>query len=289
MGKNKKFFPTFLSGDTLIEVMFAVGIFGIASISAISAMNRGLQDAQGNLEITMARQEIDVQAESLRFIRDAYITEKSTESNYYTKIWEELLERTYTHNDLILENPNFYTNYDGNNYSCNEIYENLPKNIFVINPRVLGRTDLKNIINGTSTMTLSDLVVSNSFASAEKKIHQSATHPRLLFGDNESQADSGNLSDATETGVNYNKNLYAAEGIWVTSVQSSDGIDCPGEGNECFPDFYDFYIRTCWDRPGSNTSTTISSTIRLFNPDQATFNSNSEQQPICTRRNIDNS
>ena len=33
------------------------------------------------------------------------------------------------------------------------------------------------------------------------------------------------------------------------------------------PEYYDFYIRTCWYAPGSNDSSTISTTVRLFNPD----------------------
>ena len=67
---------SFRKGDTLIEVMFAVGIFGLAAVGAISLMNRGLATAQNTLEITMARQEIDGQAEILRFLHSAYMSNK---------------------------------------------------------------------------------------------------------------------------------------------------------------------------------------------------------------------
>ncbi|MBR3319132.1 prepilin-type N-terminal cleavage/methylation domain-containing protein, partial [Candidatus Saccharibacteria bacterium] len=36
---------SFRKGDTLIEVMFAVGVFGLAAVGAISLMNRGLATA----------------------------------------------------------------------------------------------------------------------------------------------------------------------------------------------------------------------------------------------------
>ena len=287
MAKSKKFLPTFLSGDTLVEVMFAVGIFGIVAVSAISVMNHGLRNAQGNLEVTMARQEIDVQAESLRFVRDAYIAEKSTESDYYTKVWQELLKKAYTHDGLVAEVPSFFTNYSGNNHACADLYEALPRNAFVINPRVLSQVDVRNIVSGIGGATLASLIVSNDLTNQNSILHQSATHPRLLFTSSNAQ-DADNLSDASETGmVVYNKNLSAAEGIWVTAVESSDGIDCTSEGNKFYPDFYDFHIRTCWNRPGSTASSTISSTIRLFNPDQVTISSDPEHQPICSRRHGD--
>ena len=260
---------SFLSGDTLVEVMFAVGIFGAVSISAISVMNRGLQNAQGNLEITMARQEIDVQSESLRFIHNAYITEKSIENNKYTKLWKEVLKRVYTYDELVNEVPSFYTDYSGNDHTCDEIYDNLPNRSFIINPRVLGAEDIKNIVNHIGGADYSDVIISrDSPADAAIKLRESATHPRLLFVNSESEISSTKLSDATASGANYNKNLYSAEGIWVTAVSSEEGIDCGGGGGGvCRPDYYDFYIRTCWNSPDGNKVTTISSTIRLYNPD----------------------
>ena len=90
-----------LHGDTLVEVMFAVGIFGLVSISAISLMNRGLQNAQNALEITMARQEIDTQAEALRFLHEAYIIEKATDDERYTKAWEEIISKSYSFSEYI--------------------------------------------------------------------------------------------------------------------------------------------------------------------------------------------
>ena len=267
-GNAKNRFPRFLSGDTLIEVMFAVGIFGIVAVSAISLMNRGLQNAQGNLEVTMSRQEIDGQAESLRFLHDAYIAEKSIENSRYSKVWEAIMNKAYTTDELLAEVPSFYSEYSGNTHSCSELYEKLPANSFIINPRSLGSSDVKNIVDGVGNATVADIIISRNAADPDdKNIRETATYPRLLFGDNEAQVNSNNMSDATATTVNYNKKLYSAEGIWVTAVKSSSGTNCATGNCEFRPDYYDFYIRTCWNSPDGGSYNTIGSTIRLFNPD----------------------
>jgi type II secretory pathway pseudopilin PulG len=60
-------------GDTIIEVMLAFVVFGVLSISAIAVMNRGVAGAQDSLETTLVRQEMDAQAETLRFLHQAYL------------------------------------------------------------------------------------------------------------------------------------------------------------------------------------------------------------------------
>lgn len=60
-------------GDTLIEVLFAVTIFSLVAVGSLSIMNQGSATAQRALEITMASQEIDSQAQTLRFLNSSYI------------------------------------------------------------------------------------------------------------------------------------------------------------------------------------------------------------------------
>ena len=257
-----------LFGDTLVEVMFAVGIFGLVAISAISLMNRGLQNAQGALEITMARQEMDAQAESLRFIQEAYASERPTTDNVYTTVWEEIADNSYTNSELLNEIPDFYSGYNGNEHSCNELYERLPQKAFIINSRQLDAPDIQDAANGINGKSLADLIITRDTSSdTEINLRPSATYPRLLFGATEDQADTSNLSDATATSVSYDKKLYSAEGIWVTAVKSGDGLSCSSDSGGFRPDYYDFYIRTCWDTPGGNSSTTLATTMRLQNPD----------------------
>lgn len=60
-------------GDTLIEVLFAVSVFSFVVVSALAIMNQGTAASQRSLEITLVRQQIDAQAETLRFMHDSYV------------------------------------------------------------------------------------------------------------------------------------------------------------------------------------------------------------------------
>ncbi len=61
-------------GDTLIEVMFAVAVFAMVAVGSLMIMNQGVSTAQRSLEVTLVRQQIQAQAEAIRFIHDAYVT-----------------------------------------------------------------------------------------------------------------------------------------------------------------------------------------------------------------------
>ena len=60
-------------GDTLIEVLFAVTVFSLVVVGALSVMNQGTAASQRALEITLVRQQMDAQAETLRFLHDSYV------------------------------------------------------------------------------------------------------------------------------------------------------------------------------------------------------------------------
>jgi len=61
-------------GDTLIEVLFAISVFSLVVVGSVSIMNQGTAISQRALEITLVRNEIDAQAETLRFIHDSYVS-----------------------------------------------------------------------------------------------------------------------------------------------------------------------------------------------------------------------
>lgn len=61
-------------GDTLIEVLFAVATFSLVAVGGMSVMNSGLSTVQRSLEISLAREEMDSQAEAIRFLHDSYIS-----------------------------------------------------------------------------------------------------------------------------------------------------------------------------------------------------------------------
>jgi len=60
-------------GDTLIEVLFAIAIFSLVAVGGLAIMNQGTATSQRALEITLVRNEIDAQAETLRFMNSSYI------------------------------------------------------------------------------------------------------------------------------------------------------------------------------------------------------------------------
>ncbi len=60
-------------GDTLIEVLFAITVFSLVTVGALSIMNSSTAVAERALEITLVRNQIDAQAEALRYIHDSYI------------------------------------------------------------------------------------------------------------------------------------------------------------------------------------------------------------------------
>ena len=88
-------------------------------------------------------------------------------------------------------------------------------------------------------------------------IKTASTMPRLVFG--QTLSDSSTLSDASAEGAVLENNLLSAEGIYITAVRQ-------GISSLTSPEFYDFYIRTCWDNLSGTGSSTIETTVRLANP-----------------------
>jgi type II secretory pathway pseudopilin PulG len=60
-------------GDTIIEVLFAITVFSLVVVGSLSIMNQGSATAQRSLEISLVRNEIDAQAETLRFLNASYV------------------------------------------------------------------------------------------------------------------------------------------------------------------------------------------------------------------------
>ena len=60
----------FNRGDTLVEVLLGVTIFSLVAVIALETMNRGMAIAQYSLETTLVRQQVDAQAEMLRYVHD---------------------------------------------------------------------------------------------------------------------------------------------------------------------------------------------------------------------------
>ena len=62
-------------GDTIIEVLFAITVFSLIAVGGLSLMNQGTAMAQRALEIGLVRQQMDAQADALRYINKSYIAD----------------------------------------------------------------------------------------------------------------------------------------------------------------------------------------------------------------------
>ena len=94
-------------GDTIIEVLFAITIFSLVAVGAMSIMNQGLAMAQRALEISLVRQQMDAQADALRFLNQAYISDFG-KRGAPTKIWQQVItasavERAQDFSDMVAD------------------------------------------------------------------------------------------------------------------------------------------------------------------------------------------
>lgn len=268
-------------GDTIVEIVFCFTIFSIITIISIGLMNRNLTLIQGTLEISMARNEIEAQAEAIRFIHNSYLSERELvrDQNIDPSKWQEyrdLWQRLASVQNGLNNNPIKISKYDEQN--CKQYYD-AGNNVgdvhniyadkaFIVNTRKLDpRNPNSTIVSARENQSL---------------FQETSLYPRLVFS-NSSQVGSstGSDSSANLNELSSGSNLYLTpafmtpyriEGIWVigtrdvTGVSNPDAIDDSGLDQRP-PEFYDFHIRTCWYGPSRNIPSIISTIIRLYNPE----------------------
>lgn len=234
------------SGDTIIEVVFAITIFCLVAVLSVGLMNEGLRNSESTLELTVVRNEINAQAEALRYIQSNYSVQKSLgqNNNQYAGLWD-LIEGKAIEADNLPDYPisNCADAYNSN-IKNSQGKNNPTDKLFIVNPRLLsklGESKNEEIIAGQSILNTAPVL------------------SRLVF---ESSLNSS--TDTSDDTINDNMNmikLKSAEGIWNIVAYDETSMK-NGE-----PKFYDFYIRSCWYSPGKTTPTTIGTVIRLNNPD----------------------
>jgi prepilin-type N-terminal cleavage/methylation domain-containing protein len=113
-------------GDTLIEVLFAISVFSLVAVGALSIMNQGANTSQRALEITLVRQEIDAQAETLRFLNASYVAAFGSDyaSNSLAAQWSKIQSSA-----LKDEASSF-----GTGSACPKSSSDLRKSSFILNP-----------------------------------------------------------------------------------------------------------------------------------------------------------
>ena len=240
----KKRVGGFRLGDTLVEVALAIGIFSMVAIAVISVISSSTSSAQSTLETTVTREAIDAQAEALRFLQSAYIAggENGTSNNSYAKIWKAITDLA----DKNINDPSaieYAPTTCAANYEGNKLFN---QGAFVINTQKINTLDPSQIVVTTDKVEFTE----------------AATYPRLVYS---SRAAS---PDETILGQDTGEILRKAEGIYIVAVKDAkDTYLVNGDSISKGSAYYDFYIRTCWYTPGAEIPSTISTVIRLYDPD----------------------
>ena len=230
-------------GDTLVEVTLAVGIFSMVAISIVSVINGSTSSAQTALEATLTREEIDAQAEALRFIHASAVADERSE-NPYMQIWNKIANLSI--NRISEDYPPS---------SCSDLYSGdnaIDGKAFVIDTHALGNPDTLDSISADQSNIGKIVIQKNSL------FKEATTYPHLVYTDDSSSSEVGSLIE--EGTKDY---LKSVEGIYVIAV-SGPSTNIVGKGS--ISASYDFYIRTCWYGAGERKASTISTVIRLYNP-----------------------
>ena len=269
-------------GDTLIEVMLSISIFFFFSMLTINMMNDGINTAQRTLEAEMARNEIDAQAEALRFIHNNYVAERQkleSESQFRT-IWNKITSKAIRPSVTAAEmaDTDSGKSFDINDMkSCDEAYASNAHldrfHAFILNTRLImpelstdGRFRYLGLRYDSKTAgedSLADHMIIYRNNDTKGVFNAPSLYPRLIFKKLvPSAGSSSNSADGSldEGGDIYNS-ISRAEGVWIDAVSNIDTYGKTGA------DYYDFYIRTCWQAVGQSVPSTITTVVRLYNPE----------------------
>lgn len=267
-------------GDTLIEVMFAIAVFSFVTVITIAMMNSGLSTAENSLELVTARNELNAQAEALRFVHSSYISEKtlplrtnaSGDDPYqqYAELWDLIVSNAVDPADAqrsgLLDLADFVSDHNPVGASgCSRVYDSGSGlggrsplslvNAFVLNTRDLSSMQLD--ASGRLQFNTNVSYISVNDTSLPAGTFSPATlNARLLFTNSLGGISSDQFLDA-QSGLALFNRVYRAEGIWAFAV--TDGT--------ADPKYYDFYIDTCWYGSRTVNPTVIDTVIRLYNPE----------------------
>ena len=266
-------------GDTLIEVMMAISIFSFIAMLSINMMNDGINTAQRTLESEMARNEIDAQAEALRFIHNSYVAEreKSADASQFRGIWNAITKKASKPKDITTKKSDDVNDDGGKSFdindmnSCDAAYGSNRHlnnfNSFILNTRLI----LPNLQEGSSAKftylgTGYDSLQSHIIVKAQSNMgensvfHATPLYPRIIYKELGGSSSSNNTKGSLDEDQKLDTDISSAEGIWIDAVGSS-------ESKPEKSDYYDFYIRTCWHAAGTMTQSTITTVVRLYNPE----------------------
>ena len=252
-------------GDTLVEVAFAIGIFSLVAVTVISVVSASTSAAQAALETTLTREDIDSQAEALRFIHDSYVNGSQSAvvntDNVYENLWRTITSLAYNDGDTYSSSyPE--TRLRGQNIkkyevtACSNLYN--------------GTSGMYNLVSspGTKTPFIIDIRKLSSTSpgdvvlrgTSNNKFQPAATFPRIIYGGSGTSED---LYNQTQGGTN---DIYRVEGLYIIAVKGQ-AIDVDPTSNAANrAAYYDFYIRSCYMPTNIDRASTLSTMVRLYDP-----------------------
>lgn len=178
----------FHRGDTIVETMFAFTIFSLIAIVSIQIMQQGIRLNQTALEINLAREYMDSQAEALRLINMGYLNSRAQETSSPSQtLWNNITSRAVVPSK-IKDLGSLAAN------SCPGHIDSVNSQAFVLG---VAANDLPQLKSGTTVI--------KSGASV---------YPRLVYS---SVGDSNIIDKSIET------DLITSEGIWIEAVKPVTG------------------------------------------------------------------
>lgn len=179
-------------GDTIVEVLFALAAFGFVAMAAMVVMQQGSSSAQLSLEISIARNHMNSQAEAIRFINAAAQARErdveAGESSEYAKLWDQMIAQAGKVSDW----GNVITKNSGGRAVCS----NIPSKSFIL--------DIKNLSNG--------------FKEGSIDLRPATVFPRLVYRENYG------FGKADNNEINAGDIFDSSEGIWIQVEKSGENF-----------------------------------------------------------------
>lgn len=212
-------------GDTIVEVIFAVTVFSLVAVGGLTLMNQGAAIAQRSLEIGLVREQMDAQAEALRYIHNAYISSDGSNPN---SPWKRVTSLAYDTNTI----PSLGAISTGTGCTIPNSTGSGTAKAFAL--------DIKKLDSGNpNDYTLSDYTPNAYDGITSHTLYASAsTYSKVRYPSDDSV------------------NRTIADGLWIQAVKSS--TTAPQIG------YYDFYIMACWTSPGQSAPVTLGTIVRLY-------------------------
>lgn len=215
-------------GDTIIEVIFAVTVFSMVAVGGMGLMNQGAAMAQRSLEIGMVRDQMDAQADALRYVHSEYLASLGQATSSAATLWGQVTTGAVA----VTDTPSFDSISDGQ--SCH-----LPA---TARPFAL---DLQKFATNANPVLAAKANASGTGSAAVPVLASNASVPSLA-------------DEMTYAQVRYVSTGTVSQGLWIVAVKNPHTSDALGS--------YDFNVYSCWLTPGQAAPVTLGTVVRLYDP-----------------------